>query len=87
MRNDNKAKTTVKTPTIPTVVDDDNRDWDITDWKRIPASAKKDATMYLPKSLLKRLGQYTIDRLDGSQSERSRIVSQALDEWLKREGY
>ena len=48
--------------------------------------AKKHTAVYLPSDLLRRLGQYQLDKI-GSLHGRNEIIIQAIDGFLKKEKY
>lgn len=48
---------------------------------------KKHTAVYLPSDLLRRLGQYQLDKTGGLQRGRNEIIIQAIDNFLKREKY
>jgi hypothetical protein len=47
---------------------------------------KKHTAVYLPPELLRRLGQYQLDKT-GSFRGRNEIIIQAIDSFLKKEKY
>ncbi len=47
---------------------------------------KKHTAVYLPPELLRRLGQYQLDKI-GSLRGRNEIIIQAIDSFLKKEKY
>jgi len=47
---------------------------------------KKHTAVYLPQELLRRLGQYQLDKT-GSFRGRNEIIIQAIDSFLKKEKY
>lgn len=47
---------------------------------------KKHTAVYLPPELLRRLGQYQLDKT-GSFRGRNEIIIQAIDHYLKKEKY
>ncbi len=51
-----------------------------------PVQEKKHTAVYLPPELLRRLGQYQLDKV-GSLRGRNDIIIQAIDGFLKKEKY
>jgi metal-responsive CopG/Arc/MetJ family transcriptional regulator len=49
-------------------------------------SKKKHTAVYLPQELLRRLGQYQLDKT-GAFRGRNEIIIQAIDAFLKKEKY
>ncbi len=54
--------------------------------RREKMEAKKHTAVYLPADLLRRLGQYQLDKT-GSLHGRNEIIIQAIDSFLKKEKY
>ena len=50
------------------------------------AETKKHTAVYLPPDLLRRLGQYQLDKTGGLRG-RNEIIIQAIDTYLKKEKY